>query len=223
MFCKAQVDSELVCSACILKLPLIQSPFCQRCGQPLPQSLFKKSKVNPAVCPACRAKRFPFSQSRSVMLYDEDTSRLILRLKYGDQTHLASVFADLVFLNHVDIFRDVDVIIPVPLGFMRLMKRQYNQSALIASVLSNRTKIPLNTRAFVRKHFNKSQGGLSFQARHENVKEAFFVKVLEDIEDKVVLLVDDVMASGATLLSASRALKKAGAKEVRLITIARTV
>ncbi|MBN2676347.1 MAG: hypothetical protein JXR30_03800, partial [Alphaproteobacteria bacterium] len=74
----------LSCSQCLLKLPLIQDPFCKRCGQPLPESLFEKGDSNPSVCPACRTRKFPFSMLRSVMLYDEDTSSLILNFKYGD-------------------------------------------------------------------------------------------------------------------------------------------
>lgn len=225
LFCRTLIreDEGLSCGQCLLKLPLIQSPFCKRCGQPLPAALFQKKGMNPFVCPACRTRKFPFSMSRSVMHYDEDTSPLILNLKYGDRGDLAPVFADLSFQHHIDLFQEVDFIVPVPLSFRRLFFRKYNQSALIGRVLSKRTQIPMLTDVLKRRKFRFAQGHLSFEKRHENVRDAFAVMRSAKIEGKTVLLVDDVMASGATVLACARVLKKVGADEVRILTIARSI
>ncbi|MHA1540604.1 MAG: ComF family protein [Alphaproteobacteria bacterium] len=225
LFCSKIIHEKegLACSSCVLKLPLIRSPFCKRCGQPLPSSLFQKNIKNPIVCSACRTRKFPFSASRSVMAYDEDTAKLILKLKYGDRGDLAIIFAELSMLYHKDLFEDTDFIIPVPLSLKRLLFRKYNQSALIGKHLSKLTDLPMLTNVLKRKKFRVSQGGLSFEKRFENVKDSFFISKKEKIQDKKILLVDDVIASGATILQCVKTIKKAGAKEVRILSIARTI
>ncbi len=225
LFCHTIIKENdgLVCHKCVLKLPLIHSPFCKRCGQPLPQALFKNKTKNPSVCPACRTKKFSFSSSRSVMLYDEDTAKLIMNLKYGDRGDLAIIFAELSLLYHRDLFDKLDLIIPVPISFGRLITRKYNQSALIGNALSKLIKVSMNTTILKRKKFKTIQGGLSFEKRFENVKGAFSISNKKDLEGKKVLLIDDVIASGATILSCAKILKKAGAKEIKILSIARTV
>ena len=214
-----------MCEKCRLKLPLILSPFCKRCGQSLPKTLFHGKALNPNVCPACRTRHFPFSMSRSVMIYDEDTAPLILKLKYGDHGELASVFADLCVLTHFDIFKNIDMIIPVPLSIKRLLTRKYNQAALIGLEISKKIDVPMRTNLLKRKKFAGFQGGRSFKERQENVRDAFAISPLKKsgLEGKILLLVDDVMASGATILSCAKVLKESGAKEVRVLTLARSI
>ncbi|MBN2780199.1 MAG: ComF family protein, partial [Alphaproteobacteria bacterium] len=127
------------------------------------------------------------------------------------------------FRYHIDLFENIDCILPVPLSIRRLLFRKYNQSALIGRVFSKHIKTAMLTDVLKRKRFTSTQGNLSFEKRHENVKDAFVVLKPEKIVGKTVLLVDDVMASGATILSCARVLKKSGAAEVRILTIARSL
>lgn len=218
-----EFSAESCCESCRHKLPFISTPFCLRCGQPLPKTLFVNHPQNVAVCPACRNRRLPCTKIRSVFIYDEDIAPLILRLKYGDRSDLIPVLADLSFLFQSDIFEGIHLILPVPLAFRRLLQRRYNQAALMAAHLSKRLKVPLEVSILKRVKFKQSQGGLSYHERHQNVKNAFSVFKANKIQGKIILLVDDVMASGATVLECAKLLKQAGAKEVRILTLARSL
>lgn len=126
-------------------------------------------------------------------------------------------------LYHRDLFEDIDFIIPVPLSLKRLLFRKYNQSALIGKHLSKLTDLPMLTNVLKRKRFKASQGGLSFEKRFENVRDAFFISKNSKVKNKKILLIDDVIASGATILQCAQIIKKTGAKEVRVLSIARTI
>lgn len=154
-------------------------------------------------------KRSPIRLSRAAVRYDDASKNLLLGLKFLDKTDNAPLLAKWMKLGGRDIFEaGVDMIIPTPLHYMRLLKRHYNQSALLARELSKLTGIDVNFTALVRHRHTKPQVGFSGKARHKNVKDAFSIKYPEQIKGKRILLIDDVMTTGSTLKECAAALKK---------------
>ncbi len=212
-----------ICKECYSKITFIESPYCLRCGVKLPAAIFQKNVVNPVICPSCSGKKFPFKRMQSVFIYDENSRDLLLRFKHADQSHLADLFAEWMVLHAHEMLREVDCIIPVPLHPKRLRHRQYNQSAELARHLSKLIQLPFYSSVLSRCIFKETQGYKGFRQRRLNVRGAFAVQRSYLIEGKHVLLVDDVMASGSTVMECSRELKRSGAKRVYILTVARTL
>ena len=175
------------------------------------------------LCGAClRKTRTPFRLSRSALRYDEFSKNMLLSFKFMDKTENAPVFAKWLKLAGADIFKEgVDLIVPVPLHFTRLLKRRYNQSALIARELGKLTGIKVDYTSVIRHRRTKPQVQFSGHARISNVKNAFSVKHPERLKNKRVVLIDDVMTTGSTLKECALAMKKAGVKSVDTLTVAR--
>ena len=124
-----------------------------------------------------------------------------------------------------EILEEADALIPVPLHRWRLLKRRYNQSAMIAHYLGNETYIPILYEGLIRTRATPTQGHLNFEERRKNVKRAFAVneRCLADVKGKTLVLIDDVYTTGSTVKECTKALKKAGAKSVHVLTFARVV
>jgi ComF family protein len=160
--------------------------------------------------------------ARSSLEYDEVSKPLILSFKFYDRTEYNKVFAKWLKLAGKDIFdAGVDLIIPIPLHYTRLLKRRYNQSALLAKELSKLSGIKTDYGSVVRHKRTKPQVQFSGSARHRNVKDAFSVKRPINIKGKRIILIDDVMTTGSTLSECAKALLSSGALSVDFLTIAR--
>lgn len=166
-----------------------------------------------------------FTAGRAAFRYDSLIRELILKLKHGDATYLAKPLGMWLARSGKDLLRKSDVIIPVPLHRWRLFKRRYNQATLLGRSLSHHSGVPLLTNALLRCKNTESQHGKSRKAREKNVQSVFTVdsKKLDLIRRKSILLVDDVWTTGATLNACVRTLKKAGAKDVYILTLARVI
>ena len=213
-------EGEL-CENCLEELNFIYPPYCQKCGHPVAEGSFQsKDKI---LCPTCiKKKRSFFRLSRSALYYDNSSKNLILAFKFMDKTENAHLLGAMLKVAGKDIFaQGVDVIIPVPLHYFRLIKRRYNQSALLAEELSRYTGIPVDCLSLVRHKNTKPQVEFSGAERVKNVKKAFAVVHPEKIKGKRVVLIDDVLTTGSTLKECAVALKKAGAKSVDTLTVAR--
>lgn len=177
------------------------------------------------LCGHCLAdSRSPFRLSRSAVYYDEYSKPLILNFKFRDHTENASLLARWMWLGGKDIFAaGVDVIVPIPLHYTRLIKRRYNQSALLAGELGRLCGVPVDVRAVVRHRKTKPQVEFSGHERVKNVKNAFSVKYPAVLKGRRVLLLDDVMTTGSTLRECAKAILKAGAVSVDALTVARVI
>lgn len=159
------------------------------------------------------------------MAYDDQSRNMIIRFKHTDATHLASAFGEMMYHAARDLLKSTDLLIPIPLHRWRLFKRGYNQAGLLARVVSQRSKVPALFNALQRDRQTPSQAGLKRQERQANLRGAFSVsqKHLAAIHGKVVTIIDDVWTTGSTLTEACQVLLRAGAKEVRVLTLARVL
>ena len=164
----------------------------------------------------------PFRLSRSAVRYDEASKNLLLALKFLDKTDNAKTLAKWLNLAGRDIWQEgVDVIVPIPLHYTRLIERRYNQSGLLASELAKLNGLPVDYTSVVRHKKTRPQVEFSGHERVKNVKGVFSVKYPDKIKGKRVVLIDDVMTTGSTLKECALALRAAGAKSVDTLTVAR--
>lgn len=206
------------CPECYARLVFITRPCCTRCGRP-----FEYTPLDSPVCGACLQKKPAFDRARSVLIYDDFSKQPILALKHGDKTELAPLFVRLLAQADPAIFHDIDMIIPVPLHWTRRLKRTYNQAGLLAQGLGRIKQIPFEPCLLKRVRRTPSQGHLHHRQREKNVRGAFAVVRPEKIRGRRILVVDDVMTTGATLNACARTLKRAGAREVRALTVYRVL
>ncbi len=207
-----------LCDKCAEEINFITPPYCQKCGNPLHEE-------NIRLCAGCSGgqKRF-YRLARSAMTYDDSDKNLIIAFKFFDHTENASLLAAMLKVAGKDIFdAGVDLLIPVPLHYTRLIKRRYNQSSLLADKLSKMVNVPVENFALIRHRKTRPQVEFSGRARVINVKNAFSVKHPEKIKGKRVVLIDDVMTTGSTMKESAQALRKAGAVSVDVLTVARVL
>ncbi len=211
-----------VCESCLGRVRQLEPlAFCDRCQIPL--SLAAQSPEGVALCGPCRQGETVFDRLRSFGAHDAELRQLIVLLKYNRIRPLAKPLggwlATVVQQNPA--LADVDAIVPVPLYPRRQRARGYNQAELLARELGRWTKRPVQPRALLRIKDTPSQTGLTPAQRIENVRGAFAARSKLDLGR--ILLVDDVCTTGATLNACARVLKRAGAQEIKAVTVARVV
>ena len=219
---KPLVTNTGLCEECFSEINFITSPYCYKCGHPLETDSFSNAKM---LCGRCmRRHNHLFRLSRSAFAYDEASKNLITNFKFCDKTENARFLAQTMFVAGKDIFENgIDMIIPIPLHFRRLVVRRYNQSALLAQELSKLSNCQAECTCVIKHRHTRPQVELSGLARVRNVKGAFWVKYPERVKNKRILLVDDVVTTGSTLRECALVLKKAGAKSVDTLTVARVI
>lgn len=211
-----------LCDDCLKTIHFITEPYCYKCGHPFE---FLQQKSGKLLCGNClKNKRTPFRFSRSAFIYDEDSKKLILDFKFHDHTESARFLAKMLFVAGEDIWKsDIDIIIPVPLHYTRLIRRRYNQSALLCNELGKLTNIKVDNLSLIRHRKTRPQVELSGIERQRNVRNVFSIKNVDAIKGKRVLLIDDVLTTGATLKECAYALKRIGAKSVDSLTLGRVI
>lgn len=215
---------SLICGSCWDSIRMIDPPYCPRCGIPFPspQALADAPEF---VCGTCRLKEPPFAQARSVGYYEGTLREAIHLFKFGKRQEMGRHLGRLM----VDRFPSewdpsaLDLLFPVPLHPRRLRERGFNQSLILAQILANSLAIKLEARQLVRSRPTLPQSDLPLGKKFENLKGAFEVRRPEKMEGKNILLVDDVLTSGATVQEAGKTLLKAGAGQVFVYTLARSV
>lgn len=167
----------------------------------------------------------PFGRARSVLVYDDGSRPLVLAFKHADRTHAARPFGAWLARAGADILRDADLLAPVPLHRWRLLMRRYNQSALLAQAVGREAGVPVIPDLLLRRRRTRTQGGLDGAGRRRNVAGAFAVRTgaRPALAGRRVVLVDDVLTTGATVAECARALLAGGAAGVDVLTIARVV
>lgn len=199
-----------------MRIRFLDGPVCDGCGAPF--------EYDPgARCAACLAKPRAFDAARAACLYDETSREPILQLKHGDRLDLAPMLARWLSRSARELIEEADAIAPVPLHPLRLLRRRYNQAAEIARPLAAMTGTPYLPDALVRRRATDTQGGKSGSGRRRNVAGAFDVPASRraQVEGLRILLIDDVLTTGATAEGCARALKVAGAARVDLAVVAR--
>lgn len=163
--------------------------------------------------------------ARAPLVYDDVSRPLVTRFKYGDQPQLARVISRLMRQVGHEVLQGADFLIPVPLHWRRRVMRRYNQSEILAQHLGAATRLAVRADVLKRISATTPQVGLSRSQRKRNVARAFSVpsSFQQTLSGRVVVLVDDVITSGATLEACARTLMAAGAAEVRVLTLARRV
>lgn len=205
----------VVCGACWGSLGIIAPPFCQKCGLPL------SSQNN--LCSTCEVREHLFSFARSYGLFDELFQKIIHLFKYRKKLSLAGPLSSLMTqIVEADLrFSCLEAVVPVPLHPVKRRARGFNQSELLARNLSRVMGWPLVRGALQRAVNTRSQSKLSLNERMVNVEDAFWVRDPRQVQDKRILLVDDVLTTGSTADACAFVLLEAGAIQVSVVTAAR--
>jgi len=200
------------------RIHFLDGPVCDGCGTP-----FEYDQGPGARCAACMARPRAFAAARAACLYDETSREPILKLKHADRPDVGELFALWIARSARELIAEADAVAPVPLHRWRLLSRRYNQAAEIARPLCRREGIAYLPDALVRRRATDTQAGKSGSGRKRNVAAAFVVPPARRglVEGRRILLIDDVMTTGATAEGCARALKAAGAARVDLAVVAR--
>jgi competence protein ComFC len=212
-------ESHNLCEKCWSQLEFITNNYCLTCFNPLEENFnfFKKS-----LCDFCKNKKFYFDKCFASLIYNETSKKLLLQFKYADVTSLGVFFNKLLVNTYKkNGICDVDYIVPIPLHWQRLIIRKYNQSSILAKKLSKSLSIPVLWNCLYRIKKTDSQGKKTKKERLENLKNVFTLERSTKILGKNILIVDDVMATGATINEASKILKKNGAGKIYTLVIAK--
>lgn len=218
--CRRPVHGEGVCAACWSKLSFIAPPFCERLGIPFaydpgPGILSMQAIADP---PAYR-------RARAAVRFNDVARQLVHGLKYHDRTDLAPTMGRWMARAGVELLADADALVPVPLHWRRGWARRYNQSGALATVIGRASGVAVEVSALRRLKPTQQQTGLSRTERARNVQGAFRVPADQQarVQGRRLVLVDDVLTSGATLDACARALLRAGAETVDVLVFARVV
>lgn len=200
------------------RIVFLEAPVCDGCGAP-----FEFSPGPGVRCAPCEARPHVFDRARAACRYDEHVRELILPFKHGDRTDLARLFARWIGRAAADLLAEADAVTPVPLHPLRLLARRYNQAAEIARPLARSAGLEYLPDVLVRRRATGTQGGKSGAGRRRNVRGAFAAPAdrARRIKGRRILLVDDVLTTGATADACARALLNAGARAVDVAVIAR--
>jgi len=210
-----------ICEACLASFEAPPEKKCALCGQPLVE--MTAAEGEPLVCRACQQKTYAFERARSFGIYDGPLVRAILLLKWERIEPLGSWFAQRLAelaAREAELLAG-DVVVPVPLHRDRERERGYNQAGLISKPLARKLGLPHKAVLLMRTKPRPNKQLLRFEERWESVRGAFATRPGSQVDNKRVLLVDDVMTTGATLDACARALLESGAKSVIGLTVAR--
>jgi ComF family protein len=219
LHCGEIVDEPLaLCSRCWSGIVFFSPPWCARCGIPFPYPIGDK-----ALCADCARGRHHWDRARAVLRYDKNSRRLVLALKHGDQTHLAQAFGRWMQRIGGEVLDGADLAMPVPLHWTRLFQRRYNQAALLAHAIRGAGGPPVAADWLLRRRRTPPQGHMNPEARARNVRAAFALRPGRNVAGKNVVIIDDVITTGATADECARVLKRAGAASVGVLALARAL
>ncbi len=201
-------------------LRFITAPFCRTCGYP-----FEFSMEGDSQCALCLSDPPPFASMRAVLVYDDSSRNLILKFKHGDHLQAVASLIPMMLRAGAESLDSVDLVVPVPLHRWRLLKRRYNQAALLAWGLAKARGKTCLPDALLRIRATPPQGHKRARDRAANVRRAFVPhpKHMDAIAGKSILLVDDVFTTGSTLRECAQTLLKSGARDVHVLTVARVL
>jgi ComF family protein len=219
MSCRVAVAEPGLCATCWSGITFLEGPGCACCGLP-----FAVAMEGENFCAGCLARKPAFDTARAILTYDDKSRGAILALKHADRLDLVPGFARWLGRTGRASLEDCDLIVPVPLHRWRLWQRRYNQSAELGRKLAVASGTACDPFVLVKSRATPSQGAMaSAKARRRNVQRAFMVPDPARVAGKRILLLDDVLTTGATAEACARALKRAGATRVHVLALARVV
>lgn len=224
--CRIEVDAhQSLCPTCWGQMVFMGGSECLQCGFP-----FEVDLGSDTICAPCLVRPPAFDHARAVFRYDNGSRRLVLSFKHGDRLEGAEAFSRWMGqslrskLPGISV-TDIDWVVPVPLHRFRLFKRRYNQAAILAHGVARELGRCCAPDLLMRTRPTPSQGGLNRDERRKNVRNAFAVRPSwhDQVTDRRILLVDDVITTGATLDACAQILKRAGAAQVLVVALGRVV
>ncbi len=213
----ARSPKEILCPQCLKNIQYNLPPFCPKCSRPL---LISKDQAR---CRNCLKNDLQFDFAWGACLYDGVLKDLIHKFKYQQKTLLRYLFADLIsnFINKYNLdINQFNFIIPVPLYHANLRERGYNQAELLAIEIAERFKIELSTHNLVKVKPTRNQVDLNQKERWTNVQGAFTIKKPFELENKSILIIDDLLTTGATSSEIALELRKVNVKTIGVLTLA---
>ncbi len=209
---------DYICGSCRLRIKRNLPPFCHSCGRHL-----EKNNRHKNICPACLKNKFHFDRAYSPCLYEGVIKELIHEFKYKGKDHLSKPLGKIMieFIKEYDLPIDyLDLIIPVPLHKTKLREREFNQAEILSKHIASEFNKELALNALIRMRLTKTQTELPLSLRFANACGSFSVAKENNLKGKNVLIVDDVLTTGATSSEAALAVKQAGANIVFVLTLA---
>lgn len=218
--CRRATDrANALCAECWAQVRFIERPYCERLGTPFSIDLGTEGLLSPKAV----ADPPVYGRARAVTRFDDGPLRLLVhRLKYHDRVEIARPLGAWMARAGMELLVDADLLVPVPLHRARLISRRFNQAHALAKAISAQCGVPADPCALARVKATPSQVGLSRSQRAINLQGAFIVPDARapSVEGRAIVLVDDVLTTGATANAASRALLRAGAKRVDVLVLA---
>ncbi|UOM36067.1 ComF family protein [Acuticoccus sp. I52.16.1] len=212
------VDPRTLCGSCLRDLEIVTPPICDIMGTPLAYDAGPGARS-----PELRWNHPLYDKARVATVFGPLSQRLVHQLKYHDVPGVAALMARLMAPAMADLVADADLLLPVPLHRRRLLKRRFNQAVLIADALAPLVGLPVVRHAVRRVRHTAHQVGLAREQRADNLHGAFKVVEPHAIAGRAVILVDDVLTSGATADALAVTLRAAGARGVRVAVFTRVV
>jgi ComF family protein len=217
--CRAMVTADgRFCAGCWQQLRFITAPLCPRCGTP-----FEHDRGPATVCAPCMAAPPRYASARAALAYEGPARQALLAFKMGDELHMARMMAPHMARAAGPMLGQGALLVPVPLHYWRLWRRGFNQAALLAQALAARTGLELAIDGLERRKLTQRSAGLGREARARNVRGAFKVRDKARIRGRAIILIDDVLTTGATAEACARVLLRGGAASVDVLTWARVV
>lgn len=225
--CKERITergSTWVCSQCWAQIPLIRPPYCVCCGLPFPSPIATLYSPEHR-CTVCRKQPPLFLTARAVGRYEGVLREIIHAFKYQKRLRLSSLLATLMHQHWPEGFAEngFDYLVPIPLHPRRLREREFNQAQVLAEGLGRLRNIPVLSFVLEKYRWTRSQVELSGHERRKNIEGTFRLRTAQGIQEKRILLIDDVYTTGATVMEAAKVLKDGGASQVAVYTLARVV
>ncbi|MBU6418322.1 MAG: ComF family protein [Proteobacteria bacterium] len=219
LVCDKTVEAQgQLCLKCFTTANFVTAPLCACCGVPLP---FAEDGAKEHLCDACEVSPPAFTMARAALRYDDTAKKIIMPLKYGDQSEAAAGLARLMRRPGEEMLQSANLLVPVPLHAARLRQRRYNQAAVLAIALARLTGRPLGLDVLRRWRATRKLEGLSAAERRVELMDAISLRQGAEVLGKRVLLIDDVMTTGATAHQCAKALREGGAARVDVLTVAR--